>query len=343
MPIRWGIVGCGDVCEVKSGPGFQKARDSELVAVMRRNPQLAEDFARRHGVPRWYDDADRLIADPEVDAVYVATPPGSHCEYARKVAAAGKPCLMEKPMARNRRECDEMIGLFESAGQKVFVAYYRRSQDRFQKVRGLLAELGPLKTVSYRHAQRPLPADDSGDLPWRVEAEPAGGGLVMDVGCHALDMIDFLFGPLAEVSGNATNRGGQYAVEDFVDIAWQHDGGITGSAEFDFQADAPADKLMVTGEGVSLSVPIFDPGPIVLQRRDEAATEIGYEQPEHVHQPFIQDVVDELTGRGTCPGSAGSARRTSVVLDVVLNDYYGDRQDEFWQAPDRWPGRSRHG
>ncbi len=343
MPVRWGILGCGDVCEVKSGPGFQKARGSELVAVMRRDPERAADFARRHGVPRWYADADRLISDPEVDAVYIATPPGSHGEYARRVAAAGKPCLLEKPMARNARECREIVAAFERAGQKVFVAYYRRSQDRFKKFRALIPDLGRLRTVSYRHAQRPLPTIGPEGLPWRVEAEPAGGGLVMDVGCHALDMIDFLLGPMDAVTGSARNHGDRYAVEDFVELAWRQEGGVTGTAEFDFQATAVADELTVIGDGGTLSVPVFDPGPIVRCLRGEAAAEIGYEQPEHVHQPFIQDVVDELDGGGSCPGTAASAVRTNEVLDAVLNDYYGDRQGEFWQAPDRWPGRRTGG
>ncbi len=97
--IRWGIIGCGDVTEVKSGPGFQKAQGSALVAVMRRDRARAEDYARRHGVPRAYGEADALIADPEVDAIYIATPVSSHCALALQVAAAGKPCLVEKPMA----------------------------------------------------------------------------------------------------------------------------------------------------------------------------------------------------------------------------------------------------
>src|SRR5688500_4072884 len=105
--IRWGIIGCGDVTEVKSGPGFQKARGSALVAVMRRDRAKAEDFARRHGVPRAYTDAEALIADPDVDAVYIATPPSSHRALALQVAAARKPCLVEKPMAMTHDECVE--------------------------------------------------------------------------------------------------------------------------------------------------------------------------------------------------------------------------------------------
>src|SRR3954452_10240835 len=97
--IRWGIIGCGDVTEVKSGPGFQKATGSALVAVMRRDGDKARDYARRHGVARAYDNADDLIQDPEVDAVYIAPPPSSHADLALRTSAAGKPCLVEKPMA----------------------------------------------------------------------------------------------------------------------------------------------------------------------------------------------------------------------------------------------------
>lgn len=336
MSIRWGIVGCGDVCEVKSGPGFQKARDSELVAVMRRNGGLAADFARRHGIPKWYDDADVLINDPDVDAVYVATTPGTHCEYAGKVAAVGKPCIMEKPMARNTRECDEMIAAFEEAGKPLFVAYYRRSQDRFLKFKAAFAEIGPLKSVSCRLRQPPNMNPEN--LPWRALSEESGGGLVMDMGCHALDMIDFLLGPLVDVSGQAENRSGLGEVEDTVAMSWTHEGGIQGSASFDFCAGQPVDEIKVSGEKGFVTVPCFDLGPITLCKGGEP-TEIPYEQPEHVHQPFIQSVVDELLGRGDCPGTAVAARRTNQVLDTVLNGYYGDRQTEFWQQPQSWPGR----
>src|SRR5918997_410384 len=155
MEIRWGIIGCGDVCEVKSGPALQKAQGSRLVAVMRRDPAKAEDFARRHNVPRWYADADQLIADPEVGAVYIATPPGSHEELARKVAAAGKPCYVEKPMARNHAECVRMIAAFRAAARPLFVAFYRRRLPRFVKAKELIdaGRLGRVTGLVYRHTR----------------------------------------------------------------------------------------------------------------------------------------------------------------------------------------------
>jgi len=133
--VRWGIIGCGAVTEVKSGPAFQKVPGSRLVAVMRRSRDLAAEYARRHGVPRWYDDAERLIADPEVNAVYIATPPGSHLQYALMACAQQKPVYVEKPMARNHAECMCMLEAFQSAKLPLFVAYYRRALPRFRTVR----------------------------------------------------------------------------------------------------------------------------------------------------------------------------------------------------------------
>jgi predicted dehydrogenase len=120
--IRWGIIGCGDVTEVKSGPGFQKANNAELVSVMRRSGALARDYAQRHGVPRWYDNAGDLINDPEVDAVYIATPPSLHKIYTLLSAEAGKPVYVEKPMALNFVECQVMLLACRAARVPLFVA-----------------------------------------------------------------------------------------------------------------------------------------------------------------------------------------------------------------------------
>lgn len=179
--IRWGIIGCGNVTEVKSGPGFQKAQASELVAVMRRNKSLAADYARRHNVPKWTDDAGELIGDRDVDAVYVATPPGTHMEYALRVCQAGKPCYVEKPMARSYAECQRMVAAFEEAGLPLFVAFYRRALPRFLKARELLREgrIGLVTGVNYRFASAGQKGIDPEKLPWRLQAEHSGGGLFL--------------------------------------------------------------------------------------------------------------------------------------------------------------------
>src|SRR5690554_6383941 len=96
--IKWGIIGCGNVTEQKSGPAFQKLPGSSLVAVMRRDGDKAADYAKRHGVDRWYDDAGDLIKDPNVDAIYIATPHSSHLEYTLLAAKAGKSIYCETPL-----------------------------------------------------------------------------------------------------------------------------------------------------------------------------------------------------------------------------------------------------
>lgn len=135
MQINWGIIGVGDVCEIKSGPAFNTINGSRLVAVMRRSASLAKDYAERHGVPKWYHDADILINDPEVNAIYIATPPHVHPYYTKIVAEAGKPVYVEKPMAKTYSECQDMIEVCKQKGVPLFVAYYRRALANFLAIK----------------------------------------------------------------------------------------------------------------------------------------------------------------------------------------------------------------
>jgi predicted dehydrogenase len=170
-----------------------------------------------------YGSADELLADKNVDAIYIATPPSTHKELALKVAAAGKPCYLEKPMARTAQESKEIMDAFEQANVPLYVAYYRRGQPRFIKARQIVQAgvLGKITDVVYRFQQNndKLKAlVEKGTPPWRVQASAAGGGLFMDVGCHALDIIDYLVGPLEDVQGRAANMQSVYAVEDVVSL-----------------------------------------------------------------------------------------------------------------------------
>ncbi|MEQ1625662.1 MAG: Gfo/Idh/MocA family oxidoreductase, partial [Sediminibacterium sp.] len=136
--IQWGIIGCGNVTEVKSGPAFNKVSNSSLVAVMRRDASLAEDYAKRHAIPKWYSSAHDLIHDPEVNAIYIATPPKQHEEYAIAAMHAGKPVYVEKPMALNLASCRRMEQVSKETGVKLVVAHYRRALPLFMRVKELL-------------------------------------------------------------------------------------------------------------------------------------------------------------------------------------------------------------
>ena len=319
--VRWGIVGCGDVTEVKSGPGFQKATGSSLVAVMRRDLAKAEDFARRHGVPHAYGRSQELIDDPDVDAVYVATPPSTHCEIALRVAAAGKPCLVEKPMALNHDECQQMIAAFRARGRPLWVAYYRRAQPRFLLVRDLLYQ-GAIGRPTSIHVEitAPLTTGERASA-WRFDPAVAGAGLFLDVGSHSLDLVDFLVGPIRQVAGFAVNTGGAYAAEDLTTAAFTVDGPISGTGVWNFNADRARDSIRVTGTDGQLVTPIFADADVVVSRggRDDVH---AVRNPTHVHQPLIQTIVDELRGRGRCESTGESGARTTWVMEKCLGEYY---------------------
>jgi predicted dehydrogenase len=322
--IRWGLIGCGDVAEQKSGPGFQKAEGSGLVAVMRRDAAKAADYAARHGVPRWYSDARELLADPKVDAVSIATPPSSHMELALLACAAGKPTVVEKPMALDHAQCMQMVEAFRAAGVPLFVAYYRRAQPKFRKLKELV-EQGAIGIPRAALVQftAPPPRVDPEDLPWRLRPEIAGGGLFADLGCHTLDLLDFALGPIAEVHGFAGNQGRLSAAEDAVAMSFRFRSGAHGQSVWQFNTSERRDRIEILGSEGSLTVSTFGSDPLVL--RSANGTETGYDLPTAmpVQQPFIQTVVDTLLGRGECPSTGESGARTSRVMDQVLRDYYG--------------------
>jgi 1,5-anhydro-D-fructose reductase (1,5-anhydro-D-mannitol-forming) len=318
--VRWGIIGCGAVTEVKSGPAFSRVADSSLVAVMRRDGDKARDYAARHGVPRWYDDATALIADPDVDAIYIATPPSSHRTYALMAIAAGKPVYVEKPMAIDHAECMDIVAAGKAAGIPVFVAYYRRMLPRFRRIAALLAEgtIGKprLVTVLLHH---PFEARyrDPAHLPWTVRPALSGGGIFVDIGCHTLDILDFLLGPVVDVRGMVSNQLGAYPAEDTVAMAFSFASGVLGTGLWNFGADRREDRVEIVGDGGRLVFATFGEGPIQLDVGGQVE-DISVANPEHIQQPLIESIVAELTGKGVCPSTAESGARTSWVMDQVL-------------------------
>jgi predicted dehydrogenase len=316
MAVRWGIIGCGDVTEVKSGPGFQQVPGSALVAVMRRDRAKAEDYARRHGVARAYDRAADLLADPEVDAVYIATPPSSHMELARLVADAGKPCLVEKPMAMNYGECLAIVGAFSARRIPLWVAYYRRALPRFLAVRERLTggTIGRLTSVHVQVTERLAAADVLSN--WRFD--PAvGGGLFLDLASHCVDLLDFFAGPITGAHGFALNTGGAYPTADTISASFVFENGVVGTGVWNFNAHEKTDAIVLTGTRGTISTPIFTDGDVAIDAgglRDV----LPIRNPPHVHQPLIQSIVEELQGRGRCESTGESGARASWVLDCCL-------------------------
>jgi 1,5-anhydro-D-fructose reductase (1,5-anhydro-D-mannitol-forming) len=315
MTVRWGMIGCGDVAEVKSGPGFQKARGSALLAVTRRERALAEDFARRHGVPRVHASADALIQDPDVDAVYIATHPDSHCDLACRVAAARKPCLVEKPMAVSYAECTRILRAFDHASVPLWVAYYRRALPRFLMMRELLqgGTLGSVTSVQIE-VREPMAGGDSAGA-WRFNPSVAGGGLFFDKGSHCVDLLDFLLGPVEHAAGATVNTSGTYEVEDVTAAMFRMPGGVLGAGVWNFNAGVASDTFVLTTTAGEIRTSVFSDADVVVT---SGGTQCVHQirNPPHVHQPLIQTIVDELAGRGVCESTGVSGARASRVLDM---------------------------
>ena len=321
--IHWGFIGCGNVTEKKSGPAFRKAEGSDVVAVMRRDARLAEDYARRHHIGTWYSDAQALIDDAAVNAVYVATPPASHAKYAIAAMKAGKTVYIEKPMAASYAACAAISETARKTGMPCFVAYYRRMLPYFLRVKKLIddGEIGEAHEVKIRFVIPPHAADlNREDLPWRVKEEIAGAGYFYDLASHQLDYLDFLFGEIAEARATAKNVARLYDVEDTVDGEWTHKSGVKGQGHWEFAAGVSqrTDEIEITGSTGSIRFSTFQFTPIVLINASGKKTFIE-ENPENIQFYLIQSIVNYLNGKGGYPVSdCHSAMRTNWVMDRML-------------------------
>ena len=320
--INWGIIGCGNVTEVKSGPAFAKVNGSRLVAVMRRDGQKAEDYAIRHHVPKWYDNADQLIQDPDVNAVYVATPPSSHARYAIQAMEAGKPVYVEKPMAARYVDCIAMNEVSVHTGMPLYVAYYRRFLPYFQKVKEILdgGVLGKILLVQVNLHLPPRPEDfNPGSLPWRVDPDIAGAGYFYDLASHQIDLFDWFFGKVREVTGKSLNRAELYNAEDVVLASMVFESGIPLDGTWCFATNSrmEQDKITVFGTEASLEFSTFAFTPIRLVKDDKLEESLP-PNPENIQYWFIRNMVEELQGLRPEAGNGDTAARTNRIMDIIL-------------------------
>lgn len=322
--IRWGIIGCGNVTEVKSGPAYQQTAGFSLHAVMRRDASKSEDYARRHQVPLWFTDADALIQHPEIDAVYIATPPDSHLFYALKVAAAGKICCVEKPMALDAQECAQMVAAFEVAGTPLFVAYYRRSLPRFLQLQQWLQQglIGAIRHVHWAFSRQPNAADQQGLANWRTDPAQAGGGYFVDLASHGLDLLMYLLGDITQVQGIVQNQQGLYPAEDAVTACWlfarQADGSCaTGSGFWNFAAESKQDQVEIIGSSGRILFSVFDDQPVQLITATDHI-HLTIEHPAHIQQYHVENIARHLAGDIQHPSTGITAQRATAVMAQIL-------------------------
>ena len=320
--IKWGFIGCGEVTEKKSGPAFSLVENSMVVAVMSRSEDKARSYAQRHGIKRWYTDPQALLDDSEVNAVYIATPPSTHATFAIMAMKSGKPVYVEKPMAANYEDCCRINRISLTTGMPCFVAYYRRYLEYFMRVKQLVSngEIGNVINVQIRFAVPPRDLDyNSRNLPWRVQADIAGGGYFYDLAPHQIDLLQEMFGPIIEAEGYTANRGGLYETEDSVSACFRFSNGVPGSGSWCFVAheSAKEDCIQIIGDKGSISFSVFTYAPIKLhtERGDE---EIRIDTPAYVQLPLIRNVVEHLQGKAICTCDCVSASPVNWVVDRIL-------------------------
>ncbi len=320
--IAWGFVGCGEGIEKKSGPAFSLVAGSHVQAVMSRQPEKAHSYAQRHGIKSWYSDPVALINDPNVNAVYIATPPSSHATYAVLALKAGKPAYVEKPLAVSYEECLRINRISKETGVPCFVAYYRRYLPYFRKVKELInsGAIGRVLTVQLRLIVPPRELDyNSTSLPWRLQPDISGGGYFYDLAAHQLDLLQELFGVITRAHGYPTNRGGLYTAEDTISACYFFESGIAGSGTWCFVSTQKAreDCIEVVGDKGTLAFSVFTYSPIRLITAD-GATSFPVANRTPAQMPLIKNIVEHLQGTALCTCDSISATPTNWVMDRIL-------------------------
>ncbi|MEI9935003.1 MAG: Gfo/Idh/MocA family oxidoreductase, partial [Ferruginibacter sp.] len=290
--LSWGIIGCGDVTEIKSGPAFNKVNNSQLIAVMRRNAAKAADYAKRHNVPKWYNNASDLINDPEINAVYIATPPKFHEEYAIQALQAGKYVYVEKPITLNTASCKRMIDCVNATKGKLSVAHYRRALPMFLSIKKIIEEdkIGKVKLIQLNMLQPYQSAIIAhSEENWRIDPAISGGGLFFDLAPHQLDILTFFFGNYIHCSGVSINKAKLYEAEDTVVGYIQFPNDILFIGNWCFTTpDINEDECRIIGEKGCLYFPFFGNKLEIIT--DEGKENFSFEHPTHIQQPMINKV-----------------------------------------------------
>lgn len=325
MHINWGIIGCGDVTEVKSGPAFSKINNSSLYAVMRRNAEKAADYAKRHKVPVFYTDAMQLIHDKNVQAIYIATPPDSHEQYAMAAIEAGKPVYLEKPMTLNAAAAKKIAAYANEKGVKIVVAHYRNTQPIFLKVQQLLQQnsIGDVLTAEIDYRRKPPTAAELQNpaMAWRLNPKQSGGGLFHDLAPHQLGLMQFFFGDPLYCTGIASNYNKLIVADDLVtgQAMFQHNIHFSGTWNFNAAVQDENDSCIIRGTKGSIEFAVFNNTYIRLKIEGKDEQIINFEALQHVQQPMIERVVQYFAGEGDNPCTATSAVSVMEMMDAFVS------------------------
>ena len=314
--IHWGMIGAGDVTEIKSGPAFSKVQNSKLMAVMRRNAAKAEDYAKRHHIDNWYTDAAEILNRPDINAVYIATPPSSHKEYALQALQAGKNVYLEKPMAMNSHECFDILQAAKKAGRKLCIAHYRRELDCFKKVKQLIQN-NALGKVQYAKIEIFQPEESDiiaqTDENWRTTPSISGGGLFHDIAPHQIDLMLEYFGKPIDFFGFSKGRTPEVA--DIVNGQIEFENGVLfqGVWNFTAPADESTDKCTIIGDRGRIEFSFYK--ETVILKTSDKCEEFSFSNPENIQMPLIKKVVEFFLDGKKNPCSGEDGLKVMEIMD----------------------------
>jgi predicted dehydrogenase len=315
--VNWGIIGCGDVAEIKSGPAFQKAENSHLLAVMRRDGVKAKDFAQRHGVEFWYDNVDALLKNEAINAVYIATPPSTHLQYALDALQAGKHVYLEKPMVLNKAEGLVLLKAFNKVNTKLTVAHYRRFLPAFLKVKELL-EANTIGAISFADINFLQPQNSNvvaqSEENWRVNATISGGGLFHDLAPHQIDLMYYFFGDILQYEGFSSSQESEH-IADVVsgNIHFKNDIQFRGIWCFNVAEASKRDNCTIYGSDGEISFSFY--GDKVMFNINGKTSMFEFENPVNIQLPMIQQTVDYFIGKANNPCSLEEGLMVTKILD----------------------------
>jgi predicted dehydrogenase len=316
--VGWGLIGCGDISRKRVAPALRDLENCELVAVSRADAARAEAFAAEFGAKRWHADWRELVADPEVEAVYVATPVRLHAEQAIAAAEAGKHVLCEKPMALNVAECARMNAAAGANGVRLGVAYYRRFYPVVERIKAILesGEIGKAVVAQMNAFERFEPGPEH-PRRWLLDKGQSGGGPMFDFGCHRVEVLLNLFGDVSQVKGLASNVLFAREVEDTASALLQFERGPQAVLTVSHAAREPQDTLEVFGSEGSVRSDVLNEGKLKVRTAAGERLETHVPHP-NLHSPLIEDFARAVV-EGRPPRVDG---RTGQKVSEILEQIY---------------------
>jgi len=308
--VNWGLIGAGDIVRKRVARALADAPRSALVAVARAQADRAEAFAATIGARRWYASTAELVADADIDAVYIATPVHLHAAQTVAAAEAGKHVLCEKPMAMSVAECDRMIDACRAHGVSLGVAYYRHFYPAVARIKAILAsgEIGAPVVAQIEAFERFDPRPDD-PRAWLLDPARSGGGPMMDFGCHRIEVLLNLFGSVTRASGKTTIAAFDRRVEDTAAAVLEFERGPLATLVVTHAASEPRDTVTIFGTRGSIRVGVLNAGDVTVTTADGRTRAESHPPAPNLHQPLVEDFVEALAaGRPPAvPGEAGRA------------------------------------